>query len=182
MMAKMPEFKKFLCPQDVQTWIEHHYSNEQLINFSVRHQPDSPLAMYKGNGYKWMNERVRVGGINEPDILELQKSLMQQKIPESIQVFRFVDLKELVTLLWETRRQRSFEYPGFLSTTLLPEYYSMVDLIKDRTVISLFIEKGVCGMCLPEVNPNMPEFEILFPHHLKLNRMKWNQFLIKTDS
>lgn len=179
MVKNMLEFKRFTSPQDVDVWVAKHFNENQLMEFSAKDNLDSALGTYKCSGYRWINEGIRIGGINSNEVLELQKMLMQQAIPESIQTFRFVSPKELSILIWKTRRRHAFNYPGFLSTTLLPEYYSM-NYIKDkRILISFFIEKGVSGMYLPEVNPNMPEFEILFPHHLKIKRIQWNQYLIK---
>ncbi|MBE7058991.1 MAG: hypothetical protein E7387_07865 [Ruminococcaceae bacterium] len=143
---------------------------------------ETPLADYKGNGYHGINKYIRLGCIENQDVFDingLQAFLTSKTLKDSIKVFRFVDFRELVVLLWNTRKNKVYTYPGFLSTTLLKEYYSMSYIRQKRVAISIRIPKGTHGTYVAEVNPKMPEYEILLPYHTKLKRIGFMTFEVE---
>ena len=170
------EYRKFSTPEEVEAWVKKHYTEDELRECNALENVESTLAFYKGVGYRYLNKCVR-GGKDELkdmfDIESLQQQLLSKNIKDDIVVYRFVDKRELDILLRNTSRKRIFEYEGFLSTTLLREYYSMEDIRSMRIPIEIRIPKGTHGTYLPEVNPDRPEYEILLPYHLKIKRISW---------
>lgn len=181
----MSIFHRFSTPEEVQKWVQQYYTYEELKELEelerVQDTRISALLFYKGNGYRRMNYCVR-NGITDTngivDVNSLQQLLLSKRIKESIEVYRFIDFKELMLLLRNTLRKHMFEYPSFLSTTLLQEYYSMGDIKRGKILITIRIPEGTSGTYLPEINPDRPEYEILLPHHLKLRRINWNTYEI----
>ena len=174
----MENYYKFNTVQEVEEWVLKTYTNEELNELCVNNI-ESPLFFYKGNGYNFMNECIRAGFIGtceEVDIKGLQDLLLSKTINESIQVYRFVDLKESYILWKNTRKNREYDYPSFLSTTLLKNQYSMENIKRNRYAISILIPKGTPGTFIPEVNRDFPEYEVLFPHHTKLRKKGWRLF------
>lgn len=170
------EYRKFSTPEEVEAWVKKHYTEDELREGNALENVESTLAFYKGVGYRYLNECGR-GGKEELkdmfDIESLQQQLLSRTIKDDIAVYRFVDKRELDILLRNTSRKRIYEYEGFLSTTLLREYYSMEDIRRRRVPITILIPKGTSGTYLPEVNSDRPEFEILLPHHLKIKQVSW---------
>lgn len=181
----MGKYHRFSTPDEVQTWVQQYYTYEELKELEelekVEDMKISALLFYKGNGYRHMNYCVR-NGITDTngivDVNSLQQLLLSKRIKESIEVYRFIDFNELIILLRNTSRKHTFEFPSFLSTTLLWEYYSMEDIKRGRFRISIRIPEGTAGTYLPEINHDRPEYEILLPHHLKLRRINWTSFEI----
>ena len=171
---KLKGFRIFNIPEEVVEWTNDHYTDQELESLDIKNNLNTPLADYKGSGYHGMNEYIRFGCIDDQDVFDikgLQSFLSSKKLKDSVQVYRFVDVRELVILLWNTRGNKVYEYPGFLSTTLLKEYYSMSYIRQKRVAISIRIPKGTHGTYVAEVNPKMPEYEILLPYHTKLKRI-----------
>ena len=92
--------------------------------------------------------------------------------------YRYVSFNEYITLLRNTLFKRTYEYPCFLRTTLIDNLYSMDDIKYKRLLIKILIPKGTKGIILPEVNPKNPEFELLLPYRLKLQRVAVKTFMI----
>lgn len=186
-MDKYGDYKRFTSPEDVKTWVSSHYTQKQLDEFDMNLHMDGPISDYKGSGYRAMNEIIRAGakyGITELnsagyDILGLQGQLMKMKTPENIIATRFINMKELLIIRKATCFGKAMIYNGFLSTTLLKEYYSMDDKKHGRIPISLFIPVGTPGMYLPEVNPNCPEYEFLLPYGVKLKHIGNMKYIIQ---
>lgn len=179
---KLQDYIQLNTPSEVVSWVEKYYTNEQLTSFTVRRGIDSPLDDYKGNGYRRINEIIRYANKSEIfDIAGLQSMLLDTYIPENIIVYRFVDIREYFILLWHTRRGHMYKYPGFLSTTLLKNFYSMEYIKNGRITIKLFVDKNCHGMYLPEVVAKNPEYEILFAHHTMIERVSLRQFRIRAD-
>lgn len=177
----MTEYKEFSVPEDVAEWVEKHYSKSELEQFDINLNPDSTLSCYKGNAYRYINECVRRRIENQQkdfDIVGLKRLLCSKKIPESIIVYRYVCLKEWWRLFKGTMNRKKFTYPSFISTTMLKSYYSIKAIKKKRFAIRILIPKGTPGTYLPEVNPKMPEYEILMPYHLSLKKISWNTYEI----
>lgn len=178
----MDKYHRFSTPEEVQTWVKQYYTYEELKELEdyekIKDNKIPALLFYKGNGHEHMNHCVRNGITDTNDIVDvnsLQRLLLSKSIKESIEVYRFINIKELKILLRNTSGKRAFEYPSFLSTTLLWEYYSMK---KGKFLISIRIPEGTAGTYLPEINYDRPEYEILLPHHLKLRRINWTTFEI----
>ena len=118
----MEEYRNFDTPDEIKEWVNNNYSIAELsdLSFDISN-PDNNVALflYKGVGYKRINESVRKGDISNEWVTELQNLLLSKKIEESIVVERFVDLKEWNILLRKTSWKRIYEYPAFLSTTYL---------------------------------------------------------------
>lgn len=177
----MREYKMFSKPKEVELWVNSNYTESELKQLSVLNNIDTPLADYKGGGYRLMNEYLRIHAEdkqNDFDIQGLQELLLSKTIGVPIAVFRFVDIKELGILWWNTRLGKTFKYSAFLSTTMLKDYYSMGDIRKNRFLITINVPQGTNGTYLPEVNSNMPEFEILLPYGIKLRRQSWTVYEI----
>ncbi len=148
------------------------------------YNPSTPLADYKGGLYGVMNERVRLRlevYQSDYDIIGLQRLLLSKKICEPICVFRFVSFKEFWILWRSTFFGKEFEYPAFLSATLLKHHFCMNDIKKNRIPIVIYIPQGTYGTYIPEVNPDRPEFEILLPYRLKIRRLSWNKYEIMSN-
>lgn len=175
-------FKIFNTPEEVVKWTKTHYTEKELSFLDIKNDLDSPLADYKGQGYHGMNECIRSGNIVNQDIFDikgLQNFLNTKILKDSIQVYRFVDAKELVALWWNTRKNKQYDYPGFLSTTLLKEHYSMPYIREKRVAITIKIPKGTHGTYVAEVNQRLPEYEILLPYHTKLKRTGFMTFEVE---
>lgn len=175
----MSEYRIFNNPQEVSAWVASNYFDAEISQLDVRKNKDSPLGDYKGNAYKKINYIVRHGCEKDQalyDIEGMQSLLLSHKIPENIMVVRYVDLLEFFIILWSTRWNRTYVYPQFLSTTLLKNAFSMDYLKKGRILINIQIPKGTYGAFLPEVNPNSPEFEVLFPYRMHIKRIKWTLY------
>lgn len=179
---KLQGYLQLNTPGEVVSWVEKHYTKEQLTSFTVRKDIDSPLDDYKGSGYRRINEIIRYASNSEIfDITGLQSMLLNTYIPENIIAYRFVDIREYFILLWNTRRGYIYKYPGFLSTTLLKKFYSMEYIKNGRITIKLFVDKESHGMYLPDVVARNPEYEILFAHHIMIERVRLRQFRIRAD-
>ncbi len=179
---KLQGYLQLNTPGEVVSWVEKHYTKEQLTSFTVRKDIDSPLDDYKGSGYRRINEIIRYASNSEIfDITGLQSMLLNTYIPENIIAYRFVDIREYFILLWNTRRGYIYKYPGFLSTTLLKNFYSMEYIKNGRITIKLFVDKECHGMYLPDVVARNPEYEILFAHHIMIERVRLRQFRIRAD-
>ncbi len=177
----MSEYREFSVPEDVAEWVEKHYSKSELDQFDINLNLDSTLAWYKGNAYRYINECVRRRLENQQedfDIVGLNRLLCSKKVPESIVVYRYVCLKEWWILFKGTMNRKKFAYPSFLSTTMLKTHYSMEEIKKKRFAVKIFIPQGTPGTYLPEVNPKMPEYEILMPYRLSLKKISWNTYEI----
>lgn len=176
----MNQYRSFSSPKEVEAWISRTYSKLELQDLTRESNPDSPLFDYKGNAYKVINTMLRNGSMQSQDydISGLQTLLKSKTIPENIQVYRYVDLRELLTLHWHTVCGKEYLYPSFLSTTLLKDFYSMDNIKRCKFAIMLLVMKGSHGTYIPEINPDLPEYEILLPYHIKLKRLHWNLFLV----
>lgn len=177
----MQEYRHFASPAAVADWVALHYTEGQLQALCVNDMLDSPLLDYKGGSYRDMNTHLRMGveNLHSPyDISGLQKLLKGYQLPEGVETHRFVCWKEWLKLFWNTRHNRVYTYPSFLSTTLLKDYYSMDEIKKGRIVITILAPCGSTGTYLPEVNEEAPEFEILFPHHTSLRRISFSKYQI----
>ena len=177
----MKNYRTFHTPSEVEEWVSQHYTQSELDELNIRNDLDSPLAWYKGNGFKRMNYTIRMGfpNSNDPiDLPSLQNLLHSHLIPENLVVYRFIDWREFAILLWNTRLGRCYTYPGFLSTTLLKDHYSMEEIKHGRTIIELHVPKGFPGAYLPEVVTYNPEFEILFPHSCSIRGIGWRKYEI----
>ena len=178
----MREYKMFSKPKDVELWVNSNYTESELKRLSVSNNIDTPLADYKGGGYRLMNGYLRIheeDKQNDFDIQGLQEFLLSKTIGEPIVVFRFVDIKELGMLWWNTRFGKTFKYSAFLSTTMLKDHYSMENIRKNRFLITINVPQGTNGTYLPEVNSKMPEYEILLPYHTKLKRIGFMTFEVE---
>lgn len=165
----MEKYHRFSNPKEVDVWVQRHYTQKELNELGEN--KIFALLFYKGDGYRYMNNCVRAGTIDETDVVDinsLQQLLLSKQIQESIEVYRFVDFKELNILLHNTSKKQVYEYPSFLSTTLLLKHYSMEKIKKGKFSIAIRIPQGTHGTYLPEINDNSPEYEVLLPHHLKL--------------
>lgn len=177
----MEEYRSFNTPEEVKEWVNNNYSIAELsdLSFNISNPENNvSLFLYKGVGYKRMNENVRKGNLTNEWVAELQKLLLSKRIKESIEVERFVDFKEWIILVRKTRRRRVFEYPAFLSTTMLSKDYGIDDIACRRHIIKIQIPQGTPGTYIPEVNKDRPEFEILMPHHIRLCRIKDDVFRV----
>ena len=176
----MNKYRSFSSPQEVEEWVRKTYSKQELQDLTIEHNSESPLFDYKGNAYKVINAMLRQGCIESQDynIFGLQAVLKSKSIPENILVYRYVGIRELLILHWYTICGKEYIYPSFLSTTLLKDFYSMDNVKRCRFAINLLVMKGSHGAYIPEINPDLPEYEILFPYHVKLKRLHWNLFLV----
>lgn len=170
MKQKNIDFRVFNTPQDVKNWIQYNYSIDRIEQLTTMLHSDTALSEYKGGFYKVMNRYLRYGVFNpeDYDIVGLQKMLSNCSLPESIVTHRFVSILELVKLYTHTIFGRVFQYPTFLSTTLLDKDYSMQEIKAGRVKIRFFAPKGTPGTFLPEIKENRPEFEVLFAYGLKI--------------
>lgn len=174
-------YRCFSSPDEVNKWVENSYTSQQLDLLDIKNNIDSPLTDYKGSSYTWMNKYIRLGYEKKQkdyDIIGLKAFLCSFSLPEAISVTRFVDLCEYWKLLWNTRCKKKYSYPGFLSTTLLPEHYRMENIKRCRLQIKILVPHGTLGAYLPEVNQYNPEFEILFPYRTILQRIKLGIYII----
>ncbi len=175
------EYREFSSPEEVYNWVNASYSPEQLYEFDCVNNQDTVVGDYKGGYYKYMNAYINLMGIEKYDdygTKNLQAALMRCSVPENIVVTRFVPVKEWLMLLRQTRRNKVHEYKCFLSTTLLKNNYSLDEIKHHRIPIKIYVAKGIPGMCIPEVNPEAPEFELLFPCKTKIKRVGLISFMI----
>ena len=173
-------YRSFSSPKEVEEWVNRTYSKQELQDLTREYNPESPLFDYKGNAYRVINAMLRRGYMESQDynISSLQAVLKSKSIPENILVYRYVSMQELLTLHWYTICDKEYLYPSFLSTTLLKDFYSMDSIKRCRFAIKLLVMKGSHGTYIPEINPDLPEYEILFPFHVKLKHLHWNLFLV----
>lgn len=169
------EFYKFSTPESVSDWVKLHYTQKDLDSIDKElHNSESALSEYKGNYSKVINDYVRKGQENNQktyDIVKMQEFLTSRIIDDNIEVYRFVSIAELFNLWKNTIGDRVYEYPSFLSTTMLKKYYSMKNIRYCRVAISIRIRKETFGTYIPEINADMPEFEILMPYRLRIKRI-----------
>ncbi len=175
----MNTYKRFETPSDVEKWVNSVYSKTELLETDVKHTNIQALTEYKGGLYRVMNEYLRKGieDIQQDyDIQGLQLFLKSRTIKESIMAYRFISIKEWCWLLWKTYCHKETVYPAFLSTTLLKKYYSMDEIKRNRIAVEIKIPKGVNGTYISEVNPYLPEYEFLLPHHIRMKRVGFKSF------
>ena len=175
----MDSCRIFQTPKEINDWICFSYTKQELLETDVKHTNIQALAEYKGGLYRVMNEYLRMGIENiqqEYDIQDLQLFLQSRTIQESIIAYRFISIKEWCWLLWKTCCHKKTVYPAFLSTTLLKEYYSMDEIKRNRFVVEIKIPKGANGTYICEVNPNLPEYKVLLPHHTRMKRVGFKSF------
>lgn len=175
------EYRDFSSPEEIYNWVKASYSSEQLYEFDCVNNRDTVVGDYKGGFYKHMNACINLIGIEkyaDYGAKDLQAALLKCSLPENIVVTRFVPGKEWLMLLKQTRRNKVHEYNCFLSTTLLKNNYSMDEIKHYRILIKIYATKGTPGMFILEVNPEAPEFEILFPCKTKIKRVGLFSFMI----
>ena len=169
------DFYRFTTLESVSDWLKLHYTQEDLVNIANEVQDDeSALSEYKGNYSRVINNYVRNGQENnqtEYGIMKMQEFLISRTIDDDIEVHRFVSMAELFELWKNTIKGRVYKYPCFLSTTMLKENYSMMEKRRCRVAISIRIRKGTFGTYIPEINSELPEFEILMPYRLKIKKI-----------
>ncbi len=177
----MEEYRSFDTSDEVKEWVNNNYSVAELsdLTFDISNPENNvALFLYKGVGYRRMNENVRKGNLTNEWVAELQSLLLSKRIKESIEVERFVDFKEWMILLGKTSWGRFYKYPAFLSTTMLSKDYGIEDIAQRRHVVKIQIPQGTPGTYIPEVNKDRPEFEVLLPYHIKLCRIKDDVFRV----
>lgn len=181
----MDSFKEFSTRESLDAWISANYDYEYInLMKNVYKDFSFPLGDYKGMSFKKYNEVARTGCGSEADkqsVRKIQNFITQYKIPKSIKVYRFVDIKELLLLYTNTIFNRIYTYPQFLSTTLTTEFFGIPTIKDGRFVISIIVPIGTNGIYFPEINPKRPEYEILLPHHTKLKRIGHMEFQIAND-
>ena len=128
-----------------------------------------------------MNECLRGGDTRcERDNIEkLQAYLLKCHLPENIVVYRYVSWCEWLTICTNTFFRGEYVHPGFLSTTMLKNHYGMKAIKANRVTIRINVPKGTCGICLPEVNPQKPEYEVLLAHHCKVKKYGVFEYIIE---
>lgn len=178
----------FETEDNVVSWVKHNYSEKELQRLKVSSTAltDAPWALvaYKGILSEKINTLLRENPnaieTNEK-LSELQKLIFEYSIPTDITVYRYVSYKEYSWLNRMTRWRKICTYNGFLSTTLLAKRYrEFHSEVFGRVIIEIKVPKGAIGTYLPEVNPNMPEFEILFSHGTRLKRIGMGKYTIVT--
>lgn len=180
----MKQYKEFSSPEEVNVWVQDNYSKEELDFLDVVKNSDSPLSYYKGNYYKVINQYLRMGLEERQDtydIVGVKAMIEQYKIPENLSVIRFIDIREFICLVWNTRFGKKYVYPCFLSTTLLRKYYAMDEIKRHRLAITILVPEGMPGIYIPEVNADSPEYEVLFPYRIKLKRISWRKYIIENE-
>ena len=173
-------YKALSTPEEVTQWVSSSYSPTQLSKLDVKNHLNSPLADYKGNFSHIINKYLRAGYIKckEYDIEGLQAILLSCSLPENIITYRFISLREWIKIRLGTFLGEVYEIPIFLSTTLLKKHYSMDDKKLGRICIKIYVQRGTHGTFIPEVNPQNPEFEVLFAHHSKLKRKGFSGYIM----
>lgn len=172
----------FNTEEDVTNWVRKNYSEKELQRLDIHSNAPIGLVLYKGNAFEKINTFLR----ENPECMELpkeidalQKLICEYFIPTDIIVYRYVSYKENLWLNRMTQWRKVCKYQGFLSTTLLKKRYrELHDEVHRKSVIEIKVPKGTIGTYLPEVNPNMPEFEILFPHETRLKRTGIDKYTI----
>ena len=180
------DFQKFSSPEEVEKWVERNYTKNQLNKFNLSLNLEEPIALYKGSGYQRMNgilrAKTRDKGIKLPhDIISFQEQLSGMKAPGDMVATRFAGLGEAIRLFRLTIFKKVVVFDSFLSTTLLKDYYSMSNIKNGRVPISIYIPKGTPGMYIPEVNPDLPEFEFLIPYGVMLKRIGSRKYLVVSE-
>lgn len=176
----MAQFRIFQMPEDVSNWASIHFSASQMSDFDVKKHIDSGLADYKGGYYKIINLYLRAGSekCNGYDVEGLQNQLLKCKLPDNITAYRYVCIREWISIRCKTLWNKTYIYPTFLSTTLLPKYYGMPEIKWGRVKLKILLPRGTRGMYIPEVNPNMPEFEVLLPHHTHIKSRGFCSYIV----
>ena len=178
----MDNYIEFLTEESLRDWLSHNYSDELLKRLKEEVMSiSSPLFDYVGGAYRVINQSLRMNDEEiqtDYDIIGLQKFLCSLTIPENLLTTRFVSVKEYRTLIWNTRLNREYVYPCFLSTTLIKDLYHMQEIRHHRIPIKILVPKGTNGSYIPEVNPKNPEFELLMPYRVKLKRKNLTTFII----
>lgn len=180
----MKEYKKFDSPQHVCNWITKVYSQQTLDSFDLNKQSFcSPLTYYAGSMADLINSALR-RGIQEHPVYHyecLQSNLLRQQLPDNIITYRFVSIKELLYLWFKTMFNKSYENPGFISTTLLPQYYTG-QAKGGRIRITIYAQQGSHGMYITELKNAITEYEILFAHHTYMARKGLLKFELLSKS
>ena len=132
-----------------------------------------------------MNECLRKQKKNQSINQEIEKRinglydlLNTYKLDESVITYRYVCGKELIALVKGTLFKRIYKYPGFLSTSLLPNHYSMDDIKRKRLLIKILVPKGTYGIIVPEIVPERPEYELLMPCGLYIKRLCLKEYMV----
>ena len=179
----------FKTKEAVENWVKQNYTEEQLGRLQISRYESTDVSWayvaYKGNLSEKINSALR----EEPSkimtdewLKEFQEFISTYFIPEDITVYRFVSNKEYCWLDRATRWGKTCVYNGFLSTTLLKNRYrELYSRVHRRMVVKIIVPKGTKGTYLPEVNPDMPEFEVLFPHGTRLKRIGIDKYTIVSD-
>ena len=103
----MEKYHRFSKPEEVFDWVKQYYTHEEIDELGDN--KIFALLYYKGNGYVYMNNCVRRGITNTNGIVDidsLQQLLLSKEIKESIEVYRFIDFRELKILLRNTSRKK----------------------------------------------------------------------------
>lgn len=172
----------FHTTEQLKDWQIANYSTSQISSLcEAVNNMDNPLSYYKGEGSKAMNRYLRKL-LNDDDVKEmtykLQELINQYVTNDNFIVYRFVKLQELKVLLKSTFCKKIYIVPGFLSTTFLPALYSMEDIKKASIRIKIIVPKDTHGICIPEVNPDSPEYEWLMPYGMKLKRLSLKTYIV----
>ena len=182
----MNGYSKFTDPSSVNDWLLKSVPNElrEKWNAEILNR-ESDLCFYKGAGATKMNECLRKPNENqsiyqmiEKEINGLYDLLNTYKLDESVITYRYVSGKELIALVKGTLFKRIYKYHGFLSTTLLPDHYSMDDIKRKRCMIKILVPKGTPGIIVPEIVPENSEYEWLMPCGLCLKRLCLKTYII----
>ena len=174
------EYIKFDTPKSVSEWTTKAYSQQLLDYFDLNKQAIcSPLIWYTGSMATRINKFLRKG-ILENSIFHfelLQADLCQQELPDNVVVYRYISVSESLHLWKNTMFGKIYENPCFISTTLLPKYFT--GQAKDgRILITIYAPKGSRGMYITELKNAIVEYEVLFAHHTNMVRKGLFEFEI----
>lgn len=178
----MNKYIQIKSQEELDSFITSNYTQEQIDSIAEHSgNVDSPLFEYKGGYYRHFNQLLRAKAEHlqtDYDITGLNAFISSFSVNSDLITYRYVSFKEYITLFRSTLFKHTYEYPCFLSTTLIDNLYSMDDIKYKRLLIKILIPKGTKGVILPEVNPKNPEFELLLPYRLKLQRVAIKTFMI----
>lgn len=174
-------YKKFIDSKDCIEWGEEIYSDwaekyKDSMGLMKQVKDDfsletSPLECYCGYSYKYINEFLRTGKINNQIYSNMTDLLIftlcsAPKIPENIVLYRVVGSSTAKEIFLKNKNKEPFQEKGFMSTSLLENIINEYnEECVEPVLLKIFVPKDTIGIYVNVIAKRSEEEVLLAPNN-----------------
>lgn len=175
-------YKKFIDSKDYIEWGEGIYSDwaekyKESMRLMEQVKSDSsletsPLECYCGYSYKYINEFLRTGKINNQIYSNMTDLLIftlcsAPKIPENIVLYRVVGGDIAKEIYLKNKNKEPFQEKGFMSTSLLENIINNYnEECVEPMLLKIFVPKDTIGIYVNVIAKRSEEEVLLAPNNI----------------